>query len=80
MPFEDHFRDPFSHDHHYVATQNTSSTKNQETARKHPKQLDHDAKHRDHEQRRQQHKQEKEENRQDLLDDRYKKECERAQV
>ncbi|KAI4276458.1 MAG: hypothetical protein LQ337_002474 [Flavoplaca oasis] len=79
MPFEDHFRNPFSHNHHYLANQPTSPTKNQETADKHPKQLDHDAKHRDHEERRQQQQQEKEEKRQDLLDERCKKECERAQ-
>ena len=81
MPFGDHFRNSsFSHDHYHGANHPTASTTNQETARKHPNQLDHDAKHRDHEERRQQQKQEKEENRQDLLDDRYKKECERAQV
>ncbi|KAL8882225.1 MAG: hypothetical protein Q9198_000743 [Flavoplaca austrocitrina] len=79
IPFEDHFRNPFSHDHYNAANHPTASTTNQEIARKHPNQLDHDAKHRHHEERRQQQKQEKEEKRQDLLDKRYKKECERAQ-
>ncbi|KAL9037906.1 MAG: hypothetical protein Q9180_003455 [Flavoplaca navasiana] len=79
MPFGDHFRNPFSHDHHHGANHPNSSTTNQDTAGKHPKQFDHEAKHRDREQKRQQQKQEKEEKRQDLLDERYKEECERAQ-
>ncbi|KAL8881414.1 MAG: hypothetical protein Q9198_001385 [Flavoplaca austrocitrina] len=79
MPFQDHFRNPFSHDHHHGANYPTASTTNQETADKHPNQLDHDAQYRDHEQKRQQQKQEKEEKRQVLLDERYKTECERAQ-
>ncbi|KAL8982047.1 MAG: hypothetical protein Q9205_003336 [Flavoplaca limonia] len=79
MPFEDRFRKPSFHDHHSGANHSTASTTKEITAGKHTNQLDHDAKHRDHEERRQQQKQEKEEKRQDLLDERHKKECERAQ-